>query len=78
MVIYYICTHIMGARESLITCICVYLLHIYIKSGIVLVSLNKQTYQADACNACPIGLIVHTGCLVDLTEDEIDLLLVFV
>lgn len=33
-------------------------------------------YRADSADAGPVRLLVHSGCLVDLTEEEVDLLLV--
>lgn len=32
-------------------------------------------YRADSADAGPVRLLVHSGCLVELAEEEVDLLL---
>lgn len=36
---------------------------------------QTATYCADPANASPVWFLVHSGCLVDLAEEEVDLLL---
>lgn len=38
--------------------------------------LQVELYRADPANAGPIWLLIHFGCLVELAEEEVDLLLV--
>lgn len=38
--------------------------------------MSGETNRADPSDASPVRLLVHSGCLVDLTEEEVDLLLV--